>query len=92
MYNVNKYIQCVCDYVCMYVCSSVGAMNIKFDVGTTRTIFNNYSSPFTISLQYHPLLQGRSHGKNWSLHETFLVSLFDCCIKENICRLQYNTA
>ena len=76
-------------YVCMYVCSSVVAMNIKFDVGFT--IFNN-RCPFTINLQYHSFLQGRSHGKNWSLHETFLVALFDCCIKDNIHRLQYNTA
>ena len=39
---------------------------------------NVSATVLVINLEYHPLLQGRTHGKNWILHKV------DCCNKHNI--------
>ena len=39
---------------------------------------NISATVLVINLEYHPLLQGRTHGKNWILHKV------DCCNKHKI--------
>ena len=67
--------QCACTYMHYY---------LRMYYAISGKVTNNVCSYFihcvnvsatvlVITLEYHPLLQGRTHGKNWILHKV------DCC-------------
>ena len=66
---------CICIIAMYYVISAKVTNNV---CSYLIHCVNVSAAVLVINLEYHPLLQGRTHGKNWILHKV------DCCNKHNI--------